>query len=68
MNRKLLVVAALLLLWLHTKTAPALRAAVLGVCSGLFFGLSATFSKPVINDLHVSLAEAAADFNRGTRL
>src|SRR5262245_20612076 len=55
-------IAALLLLWLRTKTAPALRAAVLGVCAGLFFGLSATFSKPVINDLHISLGDAATDW------
>jgi drug/metabolite transporter (DMT)-like permease len=56
-----LVVAALLI-WLHSKTAPALRAAVLGVCAGLFFGLSATFTKPVLNDLHVSIGEAAGDW------
>jgi drug/metabolite transporter (DMT)-like permease len=55
-------IVALLLLWLHTKSAPALRAAVLGVCAGLFFGLSAMFSKPVINDLHVSIADAATDW------
>ena len=55
-------VVAGLLLWLHTKSAPALRAAVLGVCAGLFFGLSATFSKPVINDLQVSIGEAAGDW------
>jgi drug/metabolite transporter (DMT)-like permease len=55
-------IVAALLLWLHTKSAPALRAAVLGVCAGLLYGLSATFSKPVINDLHVSLAEAAGDW------
>src|SRR6185437_8759678 len=41
-----------LMLWLRTKTAPSLRAAVLGLCAGLLFGLSATFAKPVINDLH----------------
>jgi drug/metabolite transporter (DMT)-like permease len=51
-----------LLLWLQTKPAPAMRAAVLGVCAGLCFGLSATFSKPVINDLHVSIAHTAADW------
>ena len=56
-----LVVAALLI-WLRGKTAPALRAAVLGVCAGLFFGLSATFTKPVLNDLHVSIGEAAGDW------
>ena len=56
-----LVVAALLI-WLRGKTAPALRAAVLGVCAGLFFGLSATFTKPVLNDLHVSVGEAAGDW------
>lgn len=54
--------AGALLVWLHTKTAPALRAAVLGVCAGLFFGLSAVFSKPVINDLHVSIGQAAGDW------
>jgi drug/metabolite transporter (DMT)-like permease len=48
-----------LLLWLRTKSAPAVRAAVLGVCAGFFFGLSASFAKPVINDLHVSLGDAA---------
>jgi drug/metabolite transporter (DMT)-like permease len=56
-------VVAALLLWLRTKSAPALRAAVLGVCAGLFFGLSATFAKPTINDLHVSIGEAAGDWH-----
>jgi hypothetical protein len=46
-------------LWLHTKSSRALRAAVLGVSAGLFFGLSASFAKPVIDDLHVSIGEAA---------
>jgi drug/metabolite transporter (DMT)-like permease len=55
-------VVAVLLLWLHTKPAPATRAAVLGVCAGLYFGLSATFAKPVINDLHTSIAHTAADW------
>jgi drug/metabolite transporter (DMT)-like permease len=55
-------VVALILLWLRTTTVPAWRAAGLGVCAGLFYGLSATFSKPVINDLHVSIAEAAGDW------
>ena len=51
-----------LMLWQRTITAPALRAAVVGVCAGLFFGLSAVFSKPVLNDLHVSIGEAAGDW------
>ena len=51
-----------LLLWVHRKTAPALRAAILGTCAGLLFGLSASFDKPVINDLHVSIGEAAGDW------
>jgi len=55
-------IAAVLLLWLHTKTSRALHAAVLGVCAGLFYGLSASFAKPVINDLHVSIGEAAGDW------
>ena len=29
------------------------------MCAGLFYGLSASFAKPVINDLHVSIGEAA---------
>lgn len=60
-----LVISALvtaLMLWMRTGATPALRAAVFGVCAGLFFGLSATFSKPVINDLHVSIAHTAADW------
>ena len=52
-------IVAVLLLWLHTKSSRALRAAVLGVCAGLFFGLSASFAKPVLADLHVRLGEAA---------
>jgi len=53
---------AVLILWLRAKTSAALRAAVLGVCAGLYFGLSAVFTKPVINDLHVSVGEAAGDW------
>ena len=52
-------VVAVLLLWARRKHRPALRAAILGGCAGLLFGLSATFDKPVINDLHVSLGHAA---------
>jgi hypothetical protein len=50
---------AVLLVWLRAKTSAALRAAVLGVCAGLYFGLSAGFAKPVLNDLHVSVGEAS---------
>ena len=52
-------IVAALLLWLRAKSAAALRAAVLGVCAGLLFGLSASFAKPVIEDLHVSVGDAA---------
>ena len=55
-------VTAALLVWLRTRSSRALKAAVLGVCAGLFYGLSATFAKPVINDLHVSIAHTAADW------
>lgn len=55
-------VVLVLLLWVRTRRAPALRAAVLGVCAGLLFGLSATFDKPVINDLHVSIGQAATSW------
>lgn len=52
-------IVAALLLWLRGKSAAALRSAVLGVCAGLLFGLSASFAKPVIDDLHVSVGDAA---------
>ena len=52
----------MLLLWLRAKTSAAVRAAVLGVSAGLFFGLSASFAKPVLDDLHVSIGEAAGDW------
>jgi hypothetical protein len=55
-------IVVVLLVWLRTQSAPAVRAAVLGVCAGLYFGLSATFAKPTINDLHVSVAQAAGDW------
>jgi drug/metabolite transporter (DMT)-like permease len=51
-----------LLAKLQTKTSPAIRAAVLGVCAGLWFGLSATFTKPVVEELHVSIADTAVDW------
>ena len=49
------------LLWLPVKT-PTVRAAVLGVCAGLLFGMSATLAKPVLADLHGGIAEAASDW------
>jgi drug/metabolite transporter (DMT)-like permease len=55
-------VSAVLLVWLRTQSSRAVKAAVLGVCAGLFYGLSASFAKPVINDLHVSLAHTAEDW------
>ena len=55
-------IVAALLFWLRSKDNPALRAAVYGVCAGLFFGLSAMFTKPVLKDLHVSVWEAAGDW------
>jgi hypothetical protein len=51
-----------LLLLAHREATPTLRAAVLGACAGLLFGLSASFDKPVINDLHVSIGHAAGDW------
>ena len=35
---------------------------VLGVCAGLYFGLAAGFAKPVLQDLNVSVGEAAGDW------
>lgn len=51
-----------LLASLRHQTNPALRAAVYGVCAGLFFGLSAMFTKSVLKELDVSIAEAAGDW------
>src|SRR6185436_7596766 len=55
-------VVVVLLVALRSTTSAALRAAVLGVCAGLYFGLTAGFAKPVINDLHVSIGDAAGDW------
>jgi drug/metabolite transporter (DMT)-like permease len=52
-------IVVVLLVWLRTRSSQALRAAVLGVCAGLLYGLSASFAKPVIEALHVSIADAA---------
>ena len=56
-----IIAAVAFLLWLPVKTA-TLRAASLGTCAGLLFGMSATFAKPVLADLHVGIAEAASDW------
>ena len=61
-------IVGLVLLWLRGDRPAGVRAAALGISAGLFFGLSATFSKPVINDLHVSLGEAAGDWRTWTLL
>jgi drug/metabolite transporter (DMT)-like permease len=55
-------VVAVLLLLSRGKASAAARAAVLGVCAGLYFGLSAGFAKPVLHDLPVSVGEAAGDW------
>jgi drug/metabolite transporter (DMT)-like permease len=55
-------VVLVLLTRLQMKTSPAVRAAVLGVCAGLWFGLSATFTKPVVEELHVSIGHTAGDW------
>ena len=55
-------VVVALLVWLRSKTNAALRAAVYGICAGLYFGLSAMFTKPVLKELHVSVWDAAGDW------
>ena len=55
-------IVGVLLLLVRTQDGPAMRAAVLGACAGLLFGLSASFDKPVIDDLHVSIGEAATSW------
>ena len=55
-------IVVVLLLWVRRRRAPALRAAILGGCAGLLFGLSATFDKPVINDLHVSIGDVVTSW------
>ena len=47
-------------LWLHTKScAGAARRRPRRLRGPLYAGLSASFAKPVIDDLHVSIGEAA---------
>jgi drug/metabolite transporter (DMT)-like permease len=53
---------ALILWWLRGRSSLATRSAALGVCAGLLFGLSATFAKPVLEDLQGGIGEAAADW------
>ncbi len=53
----------LLLLWHGPHRSATARAAVLGLCAGLLDGLSASFAKPVLNDLHSGLAAAAEDWH-----
>lgn len=55
-------IVGVLMLWVRRQQAPGVRAAVLGTCAGLLFGLSATFDKPVLNDLHVSIGDAATSW------
>lgn len=52
----------LLLLWHGSHRSATARAAVLGLCAGLLDGLSASFAKPVLNDLHSGLAATAEDW------
>jgi drug/metabolite transporter (DMT)-like permease len=56
------VVVVVLMLWQRSKGSASVRAAVLGLCAGLFSGLAVAFAKPVINDLHSGIAEAAQDW------
>jgi len=52
----------LLMLWGRANGSASSRAAVLGLCAGLWFGLAAAFAKPVLADLHSGIAEAAQDW------
>jgi drug/metabolite transporter (DMT)-like permease len=56
-------IAAVLVLWLRRGGGSlSVRAAVLGVCSGLFFALAAMFAIPVMHDLEVGFRTAAGDW------
>jgi len=55
-------VVLLLMLWGRANGSASSRAGVLGLCAGLWFGLAAAFAKPVLDDLHVGIAEAAQDW------
>jgi drug/metabolite transporter (DMT)-like permease len=56
------VVVVLLLWWPRSKTSPSWRAAVLGLSSGLWSGLSVAFAKPVLDALHSGIVTAAEDW------
>lgn len=55
-------VVVFLIVWSRSKSSASWRAAVLGLCAGLWSGLSVAFAKPVLNDLHSGLATAVQDW------
>lgn len=43
--------------WRGSHASPTVKAAAFGIAAGLWFGLSATFTKPTMEQLHVSVSD-----------
>jgi hypothetical protein len=54
---------AALVIWSRRIEAPAMKAAALGAAAGLLFGLSATFTKTVVEELHVSVGDVLSNWS-----
>lgn len=50
-----------LAVWRGSAGAPTAKAALFGVAAGLWFGLSATFTKPTVEQLHVSVSDVLSN-------
>lgn len=47
--------------WRGSHASPTVKAAAFGIAAGLWFGLSATFTKPTVEQLHVSVSEVLSN-------
>lgn len=48
-------------LWRGSRASPTVKAGVFGIAAGLWFGLSATFAKPTVEQLNVSVSEVLSN-------
>ncbi len=55
--------AAALVVWGRRAGAATTQAAALGAAAGVLFGLSATFTKTVVEELHVSVGEVLSNWS-----
>lgn len=52
---------AAIAVWRGSNANATVKAAAFGIAAGLWFGLSATFTKPTMEQLHVSVSEALSN-------